>query len=231
MTEPLKPDHALEASAVVANCRMNRERELAGGNSYQRDLGFSPLDFLRTHAAPGHIVRWLDLCCGSGRALLQATELLQGEGRAGAVAITGVDLVPMFWPGQPPPCLRLRAASAHTFDPGECFDLITCVHGLHYLGDKLQVITRAVSWLTSDGLFAAHFDLATLRGADGGSLARRAAALFRSAGMDYDRRRRVLSCRGQRELRFPLVYLGADDTAGPNWTGQEAVHSHYRPVG
>lgn len=30
---------ALHASAVVANCDMNRERRLTGTNGYERDLG------------------------------------------------------------------------------------------------------------------------------------------------------------------------------------------------
>jgi hypothetical protein len=34
---------ALEGSAVVANCAMNRERQLTGVNSHTRELGFSPL--------------------------------------------------------------------------------------------------------------------------------------------------------------------------------------------
>jgi SAM-dependent methyltransferase len=210
---------------------MNRERELAGSNGYQRELGFAPLDFLRARVAPGRTPRWLDLCCGTGRALVQAAALLEQEGLAGAVSITGVDLVAMFWPGPAPPGLRLLAASAHTFAPAERFDLITCVHGLHYLGDKLQVIARAASWLTEDGLFAAHLDLANLRGAGGEPLGRRAAALLRAAGFAYDRRRHLLTCRGQRAVRFPLEYLGADDTAGANYTGQDAVHAHYRLLG
>ncbi len=41
----------------------------------------------------------------------------------------------------------------------DAFDLITCVHGLHYAGDKLAVLTRAVDWLTPGGLFAADLDL------------------------------------------------------------------------
>ena len=36
----------LEASAVVANSAMNRERRLDGVNSYQRELGFSPFEVL-----------------------------------------------------------------------------------------------------------------------------------------------------------------------------------------
>src|SRR5689334_4762791 len=39
----LLDDAALELSAVVANCAMNRERQLAGVNSYTRELGFNPL--------------------------------------------------------------------------------------------------------------------------------------------------------------------------------------------
>jgi hypothetical protein len=42
----LLDDDFLERSAVVANCRMNRERELLGSNGYGRELGFNPLDFL-----------------------------------------------------------------------------------------------------------------------------------------------------------------------------------------
>lgn len=41
-------DAELEASAVVANCAMNRERQLAGVNSYARELGFNPLDVIVT---------------------------------------------------------------------------------------------------------------------------------------------------------------------------------------
>jgi hypothetical protein len=38
-------DDILERSAVVANCRMNRERNLLGSNGYEKELGFNPLDF------------------------------------------------------------------------------------------------------------------------------------------------------------------------------------------
>ena len=48
----LLDDAALEASAVVANCTMNRERQLDGVNSYARELGFNPLDVI-TAGWPG----------------------------------------------------------------------------------------------------------------------------------------------------------------------------------
>lgn len=68
---------------MVANCAMNRDRQLAGVNSYARELGFDPLAFLSSrlggqglHAGAG----WLDLCCGAGRALIQAAARLPGAG-------------------------------------------------------------------------------------------------------------------------------------------------------
>jgi hypothetical protein len=64
----LLADAQLERSAVVANCRMNRERDLLGSNGYDKDLGLDPLDFLRGRAASGRRTAWLDLCCGTGRA-------------------------------------------------------------------------------------------------------------------------------------------------------------------
>ena len=45
MTELLDDDR-LVASAVVANCAMNRERQLTGVNSYTRELGCNPVDTL-----------------------------------------------------------------------------------------------------------------------------------------------------------------------------------------
>jgi len=72
----LLDEEALTASAVVANRTMNRERQLAGVNSYERELGFQPPEWLRARPAGGDHraeetgVAWLDLCCGTGRALL-----------------------------------------------------------------------------------------------------------------------------------------------------------------
>jgi hypothetical protein len=52
-------DAALEASSVVANCAMNRERSLTGSNGYGRELGVDivaelreRLGFLPTHSLP-----------------------------------------------------------------------------------------------------------------------------------------------------------------------------------
>ena len=154
----LLADDELERSAVVANCRMNRERELVGSNGYDRELGFNPLEFLKERSVTGGSVTWLDLCCGSAKALIQAAEVVHTEGLK--VGIVGVDLVGMFL--RPDPrltSLRLIEASLNSWRPDRSFDLITCVHGLHYVGDKLGQIARAASWLVKDGLFVAHLDL------------------------------------------------------------------------
>ncbi|MER6947242.1 hypothetical protein ABT294_24720 [Nonomuraea sp. NPDC000554] len=61
----------------------------------------------------------------------------------------------------------------------------------------------------------------------GVSAGRRLTADLRSRGLDHDRRTRRIRCSGRRVFEFPYRYLGADDQAGPNYTGQPAVTSYY----
>lgn len=124
--------------------------------------------------------------------------------------------------------VRLEAASLADWEPGRAYDLITCVHGIHYLGDKLGLISRAVSWLTPGGRFLAHLDPANLRDAEGHPAGPVVLKQLRQAGLAYDARKRLLTCEGLRRLQLSFGYLGADDTAGPNYTGQSAVNSWYR---
>jgi SAM-dependent methyltransferase len=216
----------LERSAVVANCRMNRERNLTGSNGYDKEIGFNPLSFLEGRLAPGRSAAWLDLCCGTGRALIQAAMIARSEGLD--VEIVGVDLAGMFDRHDADlTCLRLVEASLSSWRPERPFDLITCVHGLHYVGDKLGLIARASSWLAEDGLFVASLDLHNVKIADGLAAERRVAADLRRSGLEYDRRRRLVTCRVRKVVDFPYRYLGADDHAGPNYTGQPAVDSYY----
>ncbi|MGW3891479.1 class I SAM-dependent methyltransferase [Micromonospora chokoriensis] len=225
---------ALEQSAVVANCAMNRERQLSGVNSYSRELGFNPLDVLAAglvgagRAEPLAAAGWLDLCCGTGRALIQAAEELRLAGLTEQTVLVGVDLVDAFDPVPAPPLnLELICASVANWAPTRAFDLITCLHGLHYVGDKLAVLTRAAGWLTPTGRFVADLDLSSIRLSDGRPAGQRLTARLRAAGFAYDSRRRRISCIGRRDVRLPYRYLGADDRAGANYTGQPAVHSHY----
>jgi hypothetical protein len=95
----LLSDDDLERSAVVANCRMNRERDLTGSNGYSKEVGFNPLDYLRDRIPPGRLVAWLDLCCGTGNALIEAARVSHSEGLD--IDIIGVDLVGMFHLNEP----------------------------------------------------------------------------------------------------------------------------------
>lgn len=207
---------------------MNRERQLAGVNSYERELGLRPLDILRGAVSANGTAAWLDLCCGTGRALIQAAAQLREEGLASRTALVGVDLVDAF-DSRPAALtsLELVAAPIGGWTPDRSFDLITCVHGLHYVGDKLAAISRAASWLTPAGRLVADLDLAAVIVPQA---ARQLARTLREAGFSYDSRRHRVSRVGLLEARLPFRYLGADDQAGPGYTGQPAVVSHYAVV-
>ncbi|MEU9164732.1 methyltransferase domain-containing protein [Streptomyces sp. NPDC048424] len=220
-TAHLLPAHDLERTSVVANNTMNRERGLTGVNSYVRELGLDPVAHLAARSATPS---WLDLCSGEGRALREAGFRLPDA------VLTGVDLVGPLAPAPTPAGLELLTASVTHWSPSRTYDLITCVHGLHYVGDQLGLLARAASWLAADGLLIAHLDPASLRGADGAPAGRAALAALRAAGFRYSARHHRLSLHGPRTVRLPFRHLGADPAAGPNYTGQPAVASYYEPV-
>lgn len=220
----LVSDKALEQSAIVANCQMNRERNLTGSNGYEKDLGFIPIDFLRDRAEAHDKARWLDLCCGTGKALIQAAEICDSEELP--IEIVGVDLVRMFLRSKSDR-LQLIAASLTDWQPEDRYDLITSVHGLHYIGDKLGLITRASSWLKDDGKFVANFDVKSIKFRDGRSASRVVSPQLRRAGFDYSSQKKLIQCDGRNECSLAFSYLGANDEAGPNYTGQPAVDSYY----
>ncbi|MBP2329825.1 ubiquinone/menaquinone biosynthesis C-methylase UbiE [Kibdelosporangium banguiense] len=196
----LVDDAELARSSVVANRAMNRTRDLTGRDGYAAVLGFD---------IAGHQPRrWLDLCCGSGRALIEAAPLVP--------EITGVDLVG-FFAGPVPPNVTLIAASAGEWQPDADFDLITCVHGLHYVGDKLGLLEKASRWLTPGGVLVANLDAQSIRPMG--------PKVLRQNGVHYDGRNKRIRITGP--VGFGLRYLGADKDAGPNYTGQPAVHSYY----
>jgi SAM-dependent methyltransferase len=233
MDRRLLDEDTLAASAVVANNAMNRERQLVGVNSYARALGFNPVDRLaeRLAASAAATPAWLDLCCGTGRALIQAARQFTRDGHEDRVTLVGVDLVEYFDPAPvPDPPLRLHCAPVGSWLPSRRFDLITCVHGLHYVGDKLATLTRAAGWLADDGLLVADLDLDSVRLPDGMPAGRALLGALRRAGFTYHARRRQITCTGRPAALLPYAYLGADDRAGPNYTRQPAVDSYYRAV-
>lgn len=217
-------DQQLEQSPVVANCCMNRERDLSGTNGYDVEIGFQPHRFLGDKAAAHGKARWLDLCCGTGKALIQAAKIIERD--LLPIEIVGVDLVGMFMPNSSKQ-LTLIESSLSTWNPEGDFDLITCIHGLHYIGDKLGLITRACSWLNHEGLFVANLDCGNLRLNPVGASNRVFAKELRQAGVEYLTNKRLVRCEGHRRLSLPFDYVGADDEAGPNYTKQPVVNSYY----
>ncbi|MGW3412323.1 class I SAM-dependent methyltransferase [Streptomyces sp. NPDC000888] len=220
----LVKDDELTGHSVVANSTMNRERVLVGVNSYTRELGFTPTEFLNSDDH-GPAPSWLDLCSGEGLALREAAQRLP------RASITGVDLVGPLLRTALPEGLELITADLGRWSPQRRYDLVTCVHGLHYIGDRLALLERAATWLTGTGLLVAHFDLSTLRRPDGSDGSRPVLAALRAAGFHYSARHHRLSLQGGRPITLPFSYLGADPHAGPNYTGQPAVASYYRPLG
>ncbi len=83
-------------------------------------------------------------------------------------------------------------------------------------------------WLMPAGRFCGNIDLASITTVDGEPVDREILRHLKAAGITYDVRRRLLSCTGPRDIAFPLTFVGADDEAGPNYTGQPAVDSIYR---
>jgi SAM-dependent methyltransferase len=137
----LLDEDALERSSTVANCQMNRQRTLAGSNGYTKELRFNPLDLILSTAQAE--VRWLDLCCGEGKALAEAAQSVHDHEMDGRCEIIGVDLVAPQSRSEPRfSCLRFVEASLNRWQPIGRFDLITCVHGLHYVGDKRASLER-----------------------------------------------------------------------------------------
>jgi predicted TPR repeat methyltransferase len=221
---PYLDDRQLEQSSVVANCCMNRQRDLCGSNGYDVEIDFKPMEFLLAQVTKHGKARWLDLCCGTGNALAQASNIVDAENLS--IKIVGVDLVGMFVAHESK-SLTLIEASLSTWQPTEMFDLITCIHGLHYIGDKLTLITRACSWLTLDGLFVASLDTANLRLHPTGVSSPRFAKELRQVGVEYSPKKHLVRCVGTKSVQLPFTYVGANDQAGPNYTKQAVVHSYY----
>ena len=214
----------LGQSSIVANRTMNRERML---DSYSRELRFDVLSFLRERLSrSSEVVEWTDWCCGRGRALIDAASRLTDDERS-RVRIEGVDLAGLFDPNRWPAIVTLREQALESWTAPRPRTLVTCVHGLHYVGDKLGAIALAVKALGAGGMFVAHLDLANVRHADGRPAVRSAAAWLRRSGITWDSRKSLVRRVGPCEVAAVPAYVGADDHAGPNVTGQPAVNSHY----
>lgn len=145
----------------------------------------------------------------------------------------GLDLVDFFAPiPAQVHCVQLFTGSIVTWQPPlPVYHFISCIHGLHYVGDKLLAIAQLLQWLAPNGKLVASFDLASVQVQDDPQ-GKSALAWFAQAGVVYDAQRKLISAQSPAfDLpNFPHFYLGADDNAGKNYTGQEAVVSYYGAV-
>ncbi len=223
----LRADELL-SSTVVANSTMNRGRGLSGVNSYERDLRFAILPFLAARVQERGSALWYDACCGQGRALMEAGRQLAAMDWGGCVQIVGADLVGMFAPERAQ-SVSLMAADVAAFRPDRPADLVTCVHGLHYLGDKLGFLESAHAMLAPDGLFLGHLDPNNVRLADSGASAwRLAARQARINGVSADLKSYILRFeRAEAVLRFGMSYQGASVSETQNYTGITVIDSWY----
>lgn len=220
---------ALENSPVVANSLMNRERVLRGGNSYEKELSFGICDFLQARCEIESKVVWLDLCCGRGNALIEAAEFFSAKNLRAKIEITGIDLAGLFAPAAVEfDFLKLIESSFENWRAPGDFDLITCVHGLHYVGDKLGFIRKAVAALKPDGVFLVNFDPSNLKFEGETPAGTAILKNLRQQGFDYAPKKHLLICRGKKDIKLNCKYIGADDRAGANYTQQKVVNSYYQ---
>jgi len=159
---------------------------------------------------------------------MEAGEQFEAAGWGRQVQIVGVDLVGMFTPEQAAN-VTLTAADVAAFTLNQPADLITCVHGLHYLGDKLGFLQRAYAMLAPGGMLLGHLDPDNLRGLGAGaSVWRQAARHAARGGVVVDFKGHVLRiARTEALLDFGLTFQGATISERPNYTGITVVDSWY----
>ena len=211
-------DNELEISWVVANRNMNRERQLFGPNSYEKELRFGIVKYFTDQSSNS----WLDLCCGTGQALVQLASHFPNR-----IECHGVDLVGGFSLVPPKANVTFHQASLHAWVCDKKFDLTTCVHGLHYIGDKLGLLMKTNEWLSVDGYFIGHLDLSNIAHERCINFKGVLGKTFRRIGIQYDTRTKLVSFSNSAAIKLDYRYLGADDSAGPNFTGHDAVRSIY----
>ncbi len=216
----------LEWSPIVANNSMNRERVAFGVNSYEKEVNLNPVVFLEKRKNQNSIY-WTDLCCGAGNALIQTSNYFKKGELSKKLFITGIDLVDFFSSHKENNILELQQMNLSHWKPIKKNDLITVIHGLHYIGDKIGLIINAASALKEDGIFIGNLDLNNIiiDGVDNskGLILN----FFRKNNISYNKRKKIIKIEGNKIINSKFIYIGADDKAGPNYTGQEVVNSFY----
>lgn len=232
MADELKNDAELQWSAIVANNSMNRKRKATGINSYQKDIKLNPIEFISSKLLESkqYKVQWLDICCGEGNALIQTAQYFYINHPFSKVELTGIDLVNYFshYDDSLNDILTLKEENISNWNTDTTFDLITIVHGLHYIGDKIGAIIKLANKLKPNGLFVGNLDLSNIKIRDANDPIKALKQFFKRNNLLYNSRTKILKIEGAKSIQNHYQYLGADDKAGPNYTGQAVVNSIYQ---
>ena len=79
-------------------------------------------------------IRWLDLCCGEGNALIQAATYFQNQHPSLPIQFEGIDLVNFFSNTHGIENLKLTTTNLANWQSTQQYDLITIVHGFALFG-------------------------------------------------------------------------------------------------
>ena len=191
MNKKLLNESELEWSAVVANNSMNRERKATGVNSYEKDLKLNPIRFILERKNQADI-QWLDLCCGKGNALIEVAKHIQNTDLVHKTHLLGIDLVDYFADKKDLNNLTFRTLNLSNWQPETAYDLITIVHGLHYLGDKIGLIIKAASALKKDGVLMANMDIKNIQIMGYENKEKALKSFFKSAEIGYNDRTKMI---------------------------------------
>jgi trans-aconitate methyltransferase len=226
MSKKLLNEAELEWSDVVANNSMNRERKAKGVNSYEKDLKLNPLQFIFNRKNQDNI-QWLDLCCGKGNALIEVAKSLKNTDFEAKTYLKGIDLVDYFSDKKGYINLDFETLNLSKWHPETACDLITIVHGLHYVGDKIDLIIKAASALKNDGVLMANMDIKNIQIAGCNNKEKILRSFFKAVEIEYNDRTKMIKIEGTKTIENPFLYVGADDSVGINYTGQRVVDSVY----
>lgn len=229
-SKSLKTTQQLAWSPVVANNAMNRKRQAFGVNSYQKEIRINPLNFLLERYS-NEKLHWIDLCCGEGNALIQvAKDILENKWES-KIQLEGIDLVDYFSDATGyEAVLSLKQQNLQEWQPTRKFNLITIVHGLHYIGDKLALIEKASQSLQPGGLCIGNLDLDNIKMEGSGNSKLEIKSQLKRQGVEYNARSKIVKIHQPISITKLYQYIGADDTTGPNYTGQPVVDSYYRKL-
>lgn len=234
MKEKLKNDTELQWSPIVANNSMNRKRKAIGVNSYEKDIKLNPITYISKkiqHPSQEQFV-WFDLCCGEGNALIQTAKYFHGSNQSSRLNFTGIDLVNFFNDIDPSisNMLTFRELNVSKWTPERACDLITIAHGLHYIGDKIGLIIKIAEALKPKGLVIGNLDLNNIKIVGEKNTNKIIKDYFANNGISYNSRTKIITIQGIQKILTKFKYLGANDKAGPNYTGQDVVDSIYQLI-